>query len=90
MKRSKLWQTLRKIRVIERIAGQTRLLSLNATIEASRAQDHGKAFAESGSVKCAACQIQRKIRRRDYQPGKFKSIRVRASQGHVSAFSPAR
>ncbi|MDY0093168.1 MAG: methyl-accepting chemotaxis protein [Candidatus Vecturithrix sp.] len=35
----------KKIRVIERIAGQTRLLSLNATIEASRAQDHGKAFA---------------------------------------------
>ena len=34
-----------KIQVIETIAGQTRLLSLNATIEASRAQEHGKAFA---------------------------------------------
>ena len=35
----------KKIRIIERIVGQTRLLSLNATIEASRAQEHGRAFA---------------------------------------------
>lgn len=34
-----------KIQIIETIAGQTRILSLNATIEASRAQEHGKAFA---------------------------------------------
>lgn len=34
-----------KIGVIEEIASQTRLLSLNATIEASRAQEHGRAFS---------------------------------------------
>ncbi|GAK61461.1 hypothetical protein U27_01361 [Candidatus Vecturithrix granuli] len=38
-------EVAQKIRIIERIVGQTRLLSLNATIEASRAQEHGKAFA---------------------------------------------
>ena len=34
-----------KIRVIEDIANQTHMLSLNATIEASKAQEHGKGFA---------------------------------------------
>ena len=34
-----------KIHVIEDIANQTHMLSLNATIEASKAQDHGKGFA---------------------------------------------
>ena len=37
-------QIASKIAIIQDIASQTRLLSLNATIEASRAQDHGKAF----------------------------------------------
>lgn len=36
---------VRRITIIEEIAGQTRLLSLNATIEAARAQEHGKAFS---------------------------------------------
>ncbi len=34
-----------KIHIIEQIANQTRLLSLNATIEASRAKEYGKAFS---------------------------------------------
>ncbi len=34
-----------KILIIEEIAMQTRLLSLNATIESARAQEHGKAFS---------------------------------------------
>lgn len=34
-----------KILIIDEIAQQTRLLSLNATIEAGRAQEHGKAFS---------------------------------------------
>jgi methyl-accepting chemotaxis protein len=38
-------QIARKITIIQEIAEQTRMLSLNATIEASRAQDHGKAFS---------------------------------------------
>ena len=38
-------QIANQISVIQDIAQQTRLLSLNATIEASRAQDYGKAFA---------------------------------------------
>lgn len=38
-------QIAEKIAIIEEISAQTRLLSLNATIEASRAQEHGKAFA---------------------------------------------
>ena len=37
-------QIASKIAIIQDIASQTRLLSLNATIEASRVQDHGKAF----------------------------------------------
>ncbi len=37
-------QIANQISVIQDIAQQTRLLSLNATIEASRAQDYGKAF----------------------------------------------
>ena len=37
-------QITSRIAIIQDIASQTRLLSLNATIEASRAQDHGKAF----------------------------------------------
>ncbi len=38
-------QIAEKITIIEEIADQTRILSLNATIEAVRAQDHGKAFS---------------------------------------------
>ncbi len=38
-------QIAEKIVVIQEIATQTRLLSLNATIESSRAQEHGKAFS---------------------------------------------
>ena len=38
-------QIVSQISVIQDIAQQTRLLSLNATIEASRAQEYGKAFA---------------------------------------------
>jgi methyl-accepting chemotaxis protein len=34
-----------KITIVEEIARQTRLLSLNAAIEASRAHEHGKAFS---------------------------------------------
>ena len=34
-----------KISIIEEIAGQTRMLSLNATIEAGKAKEHGKGFA---------------------------------------------
>lgn len=37
-------QIVNQISVIQDIAQQTRLLSLNATIEASRAQDYGKSF----------------------------------------------
>lgn len=35
----------KKIAMIEKIAEQTRLLSLNATIESGKAQEHGKGFA---------------------------------------------
>lgn len=38
-------QIAKKITIIQEIAEQTRMLSLNATIEAVRAQDHGKAFS---------------------------------------------
>jgi methyl-accepting chemotaxis protein len=38
-------QIAKKIIIIQEIADQTRMLSLNATIEAVRAQDHGKAFS---------------------------------------------
>ena len=38
-------QIAQKIAIIEEIANQTRLLSLNATIESARAQEHGKAFS---------------------------------------------
>ena len=35
----------KKIAIIEDITSRTRMLSLNATIEASRAQEHGRGFA---------------------------------------------
>lgn len=38
-------QIAKKISIIQEIADQTRMLSLNATIEAVRAQDYGKAFS---------------------------------------------
>lgn len=38
-------QIAKKIMIIQEIAAQTRLLSLNATIEAVRAHEHGKAFS---------------------------------------------
>jgi methyl-accepting chemotaxis protein len=38
-------QIAKKIMIIQDIAAQTRLLSLNATIEAVRAHEHGKAFS---------------------------------------------
>ena len=36
---------VKKISIVEEIAGQTHTLSLNATIEAAKAEDHGKGFA---------------------------------------------
>ncbi len=38
-------QIAEKIQIIQEIAMQTRLLSLNATIESARAHEHGKAFS---------------------------------------------
>ena len=38
-------QITKKITIIQTIADQTKLLSLNATIESARAQEHGRAFS---------------------------------------------
>ncbi len=64
---SAMKQISEKIAIIEEIAGQTRLLSLNATIEAVRAQEHGKPFSVvaaevrnlSDVTRCAAEEINK-------------------------------